>query len=153
MFIVVENRMNKSLIFMSIFFVALIAAGFGVSQSNTYRALKEDQAILDSLNLVDTSLAVMDTTVFKLQEYNEEAITRWQQKMAMSQMSPEQRAEYQRQYEMYMLQMEQQKQMIAQQKEYERRVREGGGVPPVSDKTQSRIEKLKKEFEEKRRRD
>lgn len=138
---------------MSFCFVALIATGFGVSHSNTYRSKQQDQIILDSLPLEDTALAAVDTSVFKLQEYNEEAITRWQQQMAMAQMSPEERAEYQRQYEMYMLQMQQQEQMIAQQKEYERRVREGGGVPPVSDKTQSRIEALKKQFEEKRKQD
>lgn len=145
--------MKRSLIFIGVCFLAIILTGIGVSQTNAYRNLTTEQLVQDSLKEVDTAVAAIDTSVFKLQAYDEEAIKQWQQQMAVAQMSPEQRAEYQRQYEMYMLQMQEQQRMIAQQKEYERRIREGGGVPPVSQKTQSTIEKLKREFEEKRKQD
>ena len=83
-------------------------------------------------------------------DYNEEAIRLLQQQQMLAQMSPEQKLAYQKQYEAYMLQVQQQEEMMRQQAEYERQIKEGGGVPPVSAKTQSRIEKLKEQFEKKR---
>jgi len=145
--------MNRSIVFLAIIFVAFIASGIMLSKSNSFRNTSKVSQMTDSLNQLDSSVGIIDTSIFVMPEYNEQAIAEWQQQMAIAQMSPEQRAEYQRQYQMYMQQMQQQEHMMKLQKEYEQKMRENGGVPPVSEKTQSRIEKLKLQFEAKRIKD
>lgn len=87
---------------------------------------------------------------FVMPKYDEQAIQLQQQQMMLNQMSPEQRAAYIQQYQAYMQQMAMQEELIRQQQEYERKMQENGGVPPVSDKMQSKIEQLKQEYERKR---
>lgn len=127
--------------------------GLVLAKSNTAGEilLNEQKAklVADSIKMVSVK-PIVDTFKFKMPKYDERAMQMQQQQMMLEQMSPAQRAQYMQQYQEYMQQMAMQEEMIRQQQEYERQIRANGGIPPVSNKTQSKIEKLKAEFEKKR---
>lgn len=94
----------------------------------------------------DSTLNAIDS--FKMPEFNAEAIRRQEEEYILSQMSQEELMAYQQ----YLQQMEYERQYAAALEKYNKEM--NNRKPPVLDqKTESKIDKLKREFEEKRKRD
>jgi uncharacterized membrane protein YeiB len=146
--------MQKTRLVLNLVVIGVLGgSGLFLAKTNNSKLIlsteKQVRQTKDSLAQIASPLDT-NTSRFNMPKYDERAMQMQQQQMMLEQMTPSQRQQYMQQYQAYMQQMAMQEEMIRQQKEYERQIRQNGGIPPVSDKTQSKIEKLKAEFERKR---
>jgi hypothetical protein len=141
-----SNPLNKNIIISAAIFTSLIVFGSILAKKNTLAVAINDSQI-DSTITPNKEKA--DSIRFVMPAFDEQAIKLQQQQQILSQMTPAQKAEYQRQYNEYMQQLEMQEEYLRQKEEYERQMKNGEYVPPVSKKTQSKIEELKEKFRQK----
>lgn len=140
-------KMTKYVIGFSLFIVLGVLGVFLNMDNEAKRLLQKEEMLANKNDTLVKPKANHDTTSFEMPKYDEQAMMQQQQQMMLSQMSPQERAEYMRKYQEYLEQMKRQSDMIKAQKEYERRMNE---PVKLSDETQSKVDKLKAEFERKR---
>lgn len=127
--------------------MTLLLLGSFLAKNNTV-GVSVSNGSMDS-----TTANSKDSTKFVMPKFDEQAIMEQQRQQMLSQMTPAQRAKYQQEYLEYMQQMQMQEEYLRQKEEYERQMENGEFIPPVSQKTQSKIEQLKEQFRQKQIKD